>query len=385
MYVCRIALKNWRNFKSVDTELRERMFLVGPNASGKSNLLDAFRFLRDIAQPGGGLQEAVRERGGLSRIRCLAARRYPDVEIEVDIADNGSSDAVWRYAIGIKQQPRGDRKPYVGYERVWEGARQVLSRPDNDDDDDAERLTQTHLEQVSANATFRPVAKFLESVSYLHLVPQLVRHPRKFSGPGVAGDPFGRAFLERIARTPQKTRNARLRAIEKALKFAVPQLKELCHVVDSTEGGVPHLEAVYEHWRPHGAKQRERDFSDGTLRLIGLFWCLLESDSLLLLEEPELSLNSAIVARLPALMHKSLRKRRRQILVSSHSADLLSDKGIGPEEVLLLQPGTEGTTVHSAASLAEVRALLESGMSIGEATLPRTRPADATQLMLEFS
>jgi len=384
VYVCRIVLKNWRNFKSVDAELRERMFIVGPNASGKSNLLDAFRFLRDIAQPGGGLQEAVRERGGLSRIRCLAARRYPDVEIEVHLSDNGATASLWRYAIGIKQQPRGDRKPLLEYERVWRGDEQILSRPDREDSSDEERLTQTHLEQVSANAQFRDVAKFLESVSYLHLVPQLVRYPREFSGPGVAGDPFGRAFLERIARTPQKTRNARLRAIEKALKFAVPQLKELCHVVDSAEGGVPHLEAVYEHWRPHGAKQRERDFSDGTLRLIGLFWCLLESDSLLLLEEPELSLNSAIVARLPALMYRSLRKRRRQILVSSHSADLLSDKGIGPEEVLLLQPGKEGTTVYSAASLADVRALLENGMSIGEATLPRTRPADATQLMLDF-
>jgi len=184
---------------------------------------------------------------------------------------------------------------------------------------------------------------------------------------------------------PQKIRNARLKVIEKALKFAVPKLKELSHIVDSGEGGVPHWEAVYEHWRPHGAKQRERDFSDGTLRLIGLFWCLLESDSLLLLEEPELSLNAAIVCKLPALMHRSMRKRKRQVLVSTHSTDLLSDKGIAPEEVLLLRPDREGTTVQSAAAQKDIIALLDNGMSIGEATIPITSPKDVFKLELEFS
>ncbi|HRX87118.1 MAG TPA: AAA family ATPase, partial [Phycisphaerae bacterium] len=72
MHVSRIHLKNWRNFRSVEAALEQRVFIVGPNASGKSNLLDALRFLRDIAKPGGGLQRAVLDRGGLTKIRCLA-------------------------------------------------------------------------------------------------------------------------------------------------------------------------------------------------------------------------------------------------------------------------------------------------------------------------
>ena len=52
----RLRLRNWKNFPAADVSIRDRMFLVGPNASGKSNLLDAFRFLRDLASPGGGLQ-----------------------------------------------------------------------------------------------------------------------------------------------------------------------------------------------------------------------------------------------------------------------------------------------------------------------------------------
>ncbi|MGH7873507.1 MAG: ATP-binding protein, partial [Candidatus Binatia bacterium] len=39
----RLYLENWRNFQRADLELQRRVFLVGPNASGKSNLLDVFR------------------------------------------------------------------------------------------------------------------------------------------------------------------------------------------------------------------------------------------------------------------------------------------------------------------------------------------------------
>ncbi len=78
MIVTRLQLKNWRNFIEVDVPLRERTYLLGANASGKSNLLDVFRFLRDISKPtGGGLQKAVHNRGDIKKLRCLHARQNP--------------------------------------------------------------------------------------------------------------------------------------------------------------------------------------------------------------------------------------------------------------------------------------------------------------------
>jgi len=377
MIITKLILKNWRNFLSVDVDLGPRVFVAGPNASGKSNLLDVFVFLKDIAKPGGGLQNAIAARGGISKLRCLAARQYPDVEIEVHISDNGDR---WTYAIGIKQQVRGYRQPYLAYERVTKGNQQLLGRPNEDDSGDPLRLTQTHLEQINANAKFRDIVRFFDSVTYLHLVPQLLRHPEAFSGPGIPGDPYGRSFLERVARTTDGTRKARLRRIEAALRLAVPQLKELTDIKDET--GIPHLEAVYKHWRLRGAKQREDQFSDGTLRLIGLLWSLLDGDSLLLLEEPELSLNSGIIRKLPGLMYRIQKQKRRQIIISSHSSDLLSDPGIGGEEVLLLTPGEEGTKVELASSVTEIKDLLEGGLTIADAALPRTVPRGISQLDL---
>lgn len=382
MFISHIILKNWRNFLSVDVELGDRVFIVGPNACGKSNFLDVFRFLRDIAKPGGGLQTAVKERGGISKIRCLSARQNLKIEIEVHLSDYSSHQPIWKYAIGITQQTRGYRQPILAYERVWKGNEIIVNRPDIEDEKDELRRTQTHLEQISANANFREIAKFFESVLYLHLVPQLLRYPEVFSGPGISEDPFGRSFLERITKTPEKTRKSRLTKIENALRSAVPQLKHLTHIKD--EMGVPHLEAVYEHWRPEAGKQREDQFSDGTLRLIGLLWSLLESDSLLLLEEPELSLNAAIVQKLPSLMYRIQRQKKRQIILTTHSADLLEDKGIGGEEILLLTPSLEGTKVTTASSIDNVRDLLEGGLSIAEAVLPLTKPSEINQLEIDL-
>jgi predicted ATPase len=382
MFISHIKLKNWRNFRDVDVTLGDRVFLVGPNASGKSNFLDVFRFLHDISKPGGGLQKAVEDRGGISKIRCLAARKNPKVEISVHLAESPNETPNWTYAIGIGQQARGRHQPELVYEKVLKNEKVLLDRPDDHDRRDPLRLTQTHLEQINANTEFREIARYFESVLYLHLVPQLIRHPKAFSGPGIPEDPFGHNFLDRVARTPEKRRQLRLEKIEEALRIAVPQLKHLREIKD--EIGFPHLEAEYEHWRSQGAKQREDQFSDGTLRLIGLLWSLLEGDSLLLLEEPELSLNAGIVNKLPNLIYRLQRIRKRQVILSTHSSDLLSDKGIGGESVLLLTPHSEGTKVEVASSNKEICDLLMGGLSIADAVLPRTVPKNVNNLQTVF-
>ena len=95
MRITHLVLKNWRNFFAADVEMQERNFLVGPNASGKSNFLDAFRFLRDLVSVGGGFESAVQSRGGISRIRCLVARRQSHVVIQVTVSDSDSD--TWMY------------------------------------------------------------------------------------------------------------------------------------------------------------------------------------------------------------------------------------------------------------------------------------------------
>lgn len=370
-----LRLDNWRNFRHVDLELSRRVFIVGPNASGKSNILDAFRFLRDVAEPEGGLQRAVGapHRGGISQIRCLHARQKSNIGVEVEMF---LDDERWTYRLELGQD--NQRRPLVKKEEVRRSGEVVLERPDVDDRTDPNRLFQTHLEQVNANLEFRKVAEFLAKVRYLHIVPQLVRDTGRMVPK--THDPYGSDFLEQIATTTRKTLDSRLRRINEALKVAVPQLKEL--KLERDDRGVPHLKGLYEHWRPNAGWQSEEHFSDGTLRLLGLLWAFLDGTAPLLLEEPELSLHAAVVRYIPPMMARAGRKDSRQVLISTHSQELLSDEGIAPEEVVLLTPSTEGSRAELAAADQQIRALLEGGVPMGEVVLPRTAPPEASQLAL---
>ncbi len=377
MRISHIELYSWKNFRKVSVDVPERVFLVGPNASGKSNFLDALKFLRDLASRTGGLQHACAERGGVSKIRCLAARQDPDIGLTVELANSGK--ALWRYEIKFNQETRGKRLPRLTREAVFQNGDLILERPNEEDQRDPLRLTQTALEQINLNLRFRELAQAFEKIAYLHLVPQIIRSGSAAHN-GEGEEAYGRNFLERLARTNDRTRGSRLRRIREALVMAVPQLKELR--LERDERGVPHLIGAYEHWRPKAAKQTEEQFSDGTLRLLGLLWSLQEGDGPLLLEEPELSLHSGVVRRLPELIHRIQRTRRRQVFISTHSVELLSAPGIGAEEMLMLIPDAEGTQVKAAASVPEIRALMEGGLSAAEAVIPHTEPPSITQLEL---
>lgn len=370
-----LILANWRNFAQADTTLQRRVFLVGPNASGKSNFLDAFRFLRDLVVDGGGLQEAVRRRGGVSNLRALSARRPSDVLVCAKIGDDTTPD-IWTYEVEFTQDIR--QRSVLKREIVKKGSIVICERPDDDDQKDPELLTETHIEQTKANREFRTLAEFFASTRYLHLVPQLVREPDR--SVGRKDDPYGGDFLETVAKTNEKTRDAWLRRIRDALRVAVPQLTDMELWRDVK--GTPHLRGKYKHWRPQGAWQTEEQFSDGTLRLIGLLWAILQGTGPLLLEEPELSLHPEVVRYLPQMLARAQRRTGRQIILSTHSSDLLRDDGIGVDEVLLLNPGAEGTSVSLASAIQDAKTLLTGGMSLADIVVPHAKPQQAEQLLL---
>ncbi len=381
MLATRLRLKNWRNFRELDVPLRDVTFVLGPNASGKSHLLDVFRFLRDIGkQQGGGLQAAMTDRGGMSKIRSLHARRDPELLVDVELANDADGPSVWRYVLGFRSEGKGAQRILISQEEVWRHGERILYRPTKDDEKDVVLLTQTHLEQMQTNAEFRDLVDFFSSITYLHLVPQLLKFSERIGGRIIADDPFGQGFLERLAKTQERTRNARLRKIINALTSAVPQFKDLRFIKDG-DTGRPHLQALYAHHRPNSGWQTEEHFSDGTLRLIALLWALQENNSMLLLEEPEISLNDAVVRELPLVIERSRPKKNKgQVILSTHSEALLSNPGIDGRRVLLLETGEQGSTGRPLVE-SETQAL-ESGLSIAEVVLPKTRPKNISQLSL---
>jgi predicted ATPase len=388
MMISKIKIHNWRNFKDAETVLRDTTFILGPNASGKSNFLDVFRFLRDVAKPdGGGLQSAVRQRGGVTKVRCLHARQNPEIKIEIEFSTNNESGAItWNYGLEFTTESAGKHRPIVKSEYVRKISKNgnvisLLERPDKHDKKDAELLTQTSLEQIQGNVNFREIADSLSKITYLHLVPQLLKFADQIGGHRLEDDPFGQGFLERVAKTTEKRRKSRLARIESALRNVIPKFSDLSFIQDKVTGR-PHLEIKYQHHRPQGARQREDQFSDGTLRLIALLWLLQDGDSLLLLEEPELSLNPSIVAQIPRLISliQKKSKKTRQILISTHSDALLSNPGVDYRSFVTLSPSDDGTKFLSPSESEEIA--LAAGLSAAEVLLPKLQRTNLLQMDL---
>ena len=378
MQITHVTAHNWRNFKNLDFAVEDRLLIVGPNAAGKSNLLDLFRFLGDISRPGGGLAAALEARGGLSRARCLFARNNHKGELAI-MVDLRDGEDEWRYELAIKGKKGGHNHPIVVREIVTRNGSELLSRPDANDDRDPDQLTQTHLEQISANREFRPIAEYFAKVNYFHLVPQMIRYPQ---AGGASPRVFGSSMIADMNATPVRTRQAWFRRIEKALQSAVPGFETLRLEVD--KAGQPHLIAGYRNWRRNPSEQNETDFSDGTLRLIGLLWTIISSPAnggVLLLEEPELSLNAAVVQKLASLLAMAQRGTSMQVILSTHSPELLDDEGIRPGEVLVLQVTSDATVANQLSEIAEVEAQISADLPLSEVVAELINPGDLTGLI----
>lgn len=382
MYISRIKLYNWKNFHDCEVVLSERCFIVGANATGKSNFLDVIRFMRDIVKLGGGLQAAVALRGGLKKIRCLAARQRTEVCIDLDICENGQSSPKWRYSLELSNKGGGIQKTYPLVNREiaynYYTNKTVLDRKYSSQEEDLETLKFTHLEQPTANAEFREIKDVFQTTEYLNVIPQFVRDADSVMLSSGMEDYFGRNFMERLSLLNTATRNKYLKIINEVLLTAVPQLENLSFVKD--EKGVPHIEAKYNHWRAKGSKQNEKMFSDGTIRLIGFLFAMLDGSGIILLEEPETNLHTAIIEAIPEFIAKVQRNKKRQVIITTHSYEILSNPGIRADELVILRPTSEGTVAKNAKTDDTVNAMLDAGLTAADAAMSETKAQNVNDI-----
>jgi len=398
MIIKKMRLKNWKNFQDAEMVFTERVFIVGPNAAGKSNLLDAVRFIRDIVKKGGGLQYAVENRGGMSKIRCLSAEKNAEVIMEIHLAEDEFQAVEWIYRLSFNDDTQSvsenkkilftarglETTPEVmiTQEKVWHGktGRWILERTPDLKEEDTETVKSTHLEQPSSNRNFREISTFFRHTEYLHVIPQLIRDADAYYLKENKEDFYGRHLLQKIANTPKDIQKDYLKIISHVLRILVPWFQGI-ELVKDREGN-PHLEILY-NVKNRTENLREFQFSDGTLRILGFMWVLLDGQETVLLEEPELHLHTAVIRQLPELISVLQRKHQkaRQVMITTHSFDLLSNEGIGADEVLILQAGKECTQVSRADNIEEIRKYLEAGFSMAEAVIPKTSPENIEDIL----
>jgi predicted ATPase len=362
-FLRRVRLKHYKSVTACDVSLGPLTFLVGPNGAGKSTFLDALRLVSDSLRT--SLDHALRDRGGINEVRQRSGGHPKHFGIGLDFYLPDGAPGTFAFEVGAKagggyvvkrEECRIKDSHYLVREgQILEGPDEV-SPPASDD-----RL---YLVNAAGFPRFRPLYDLLSGMGFYNLNPREIRalqQPDK----GEILDREGRNAASVLDRMEKHDPGVK-RRIEEYLALVVPGIEG----VDSLSVG--HMETLEFRQRVPGAKDPWRfpaiDMSDGTLRALGILIALFQGQAsrlvpLVAIEEPEVALHPAASGALRDCLREG--SSYSQILVTSHSPELLDDPNI-PVESILAVAAVGGESRISGVDEAGRSALRDRLFTAGE-------------------
>lgn len=354
-----IELRNWRSIQSQTIRLGPVNLLIGPNAAGKSNVIDALRLLAEAAQA--DLETAVTRRGGLESVRFRDAQdKRVSIAIVYSVPDPGTRPGplLMRYNLTISQG-KTDGRPVVAAEELQvrrsgrASSRRLLFRSRRGK---GTALRDVKTEQYEDFDTGDPGVLALKALGFLATFPQ-IRDLREF----IEGWQFLNVDLGAI-REPHRDERAKrldgraanlanvlrtLRAYDlQRLEVILNNLRDLLHHVTSIDTSVEHGRVMLLLTeRPFEAPFDTLAVSDGTLRLLALLTALetMPEHGILCIEEPEHGLHPLVFGPLLDVLREYCPPQEtRQMLLTTHSPDLID--AAEPDEVQVVERNAAGAT-----------------------------------------
>lgn len=381
VFLTRVVLRNYRSIAACDLALGPVTFLVGANGSGKSNFLDALRLVSDSLNT--SLDHALRERGGIQEVRRRSSGHPTHFGIRLDFALPDGRHG--RFAFEVAARARGEfvvkeercalgEAHYVVREGVVEQAAGTVLPAAV-----ADRL---YLVNAAGLPQFRPVFDALSLMGFYNVSPDRMRDlqaPDK--GELLRRD--GSNLASVIARLERPENAATKARISEYLSRVVPGL------VGFEPKRVGHMETLEFRQIVEGSSDAWRfpaiDMSDGTLRALATLVALFQSGAdhrvfVVGLEEPETALHPAAAGVLRDCIIEA--SRHVQIIVTSHSPDLLDDASVGPEMIRAVE-STGGRTFIGALDDASRSALRDRLYTAGELLRANQLAPDTSQAPAE--
>ena len=337
VFIKRVVLNNYKSIKECSVALGPLTFLVGQNGAGKSNFLDALRLVTDGLNT--SLEHALRERGGINEVRRRSSGHPTHFGIRLDwVLPNGSSGI---YAFRVGAQKKGGFEVQREECRVVQtgGLSESFYRVEcgvlkESDFQVAPPASSDRLYLVAAAGlpAFRPLYDALSHMGFYNLNPDVIREPQP-PDPGEVLKRDGSNLASVLALLEREGGAGR---IIELLSKVVPGIQniEIKHVGKKETLEFRQLVGTNkDSWR-----FMAENMSDGTLRALGVFTALFQSSKtdgkrvpLVGIEEPE----TAVHPGAAGVLRDGLRaaSETTQIIVTSHSPDLLDDKDISDDHI----------------------------------------------------
>lgn len=396
-----LLLRNFKNFPEETLRMGPFTVIVGANASGKSNIRDAFRFLHGIGRcysladimggryGAGGQEEWAQIRGAADEIARFGSQAFElGVELRVPSVDGLPSARRARYRIGVAIDDEEKGEFRVASEELQVGGTLVFTShprgadPVRKQDDDthlllrmaksgaqkkyghriAVRPNQPALTQIGEHkAVLRDhklaanaVVDVLGDMRFLDLSPNRMREPA-FPGQDVLGD--GGENLPTVLKGISLDDRRRQALVDWTRELTPMDVRDIEFPTDPITGRIQlaFREANDRLVSAYGA-------SDGTLRFLAMLAALLGTHpaSLYFFEEIDNGIHPSRLRLLVELMERQTSKGSTQVVTTTHSPELLSIVSDGTFEatsIVCRREDSHGAVIRAVRDLPDAPTL----------------------------
>ena len=362
--ITKLHIKNFLSLENIEIELNKLNVLIGPNASGKSNITKALQLLKNHAKQG------IPTLPGYRNFKDITYNFDPTnnitIKIEANINNHNTQYTLTLTADNYIEQAWIDNKEALQCDgRTLEtriltqnGTMRTIHSRTSTSSNLYRGIYKSILTTLPNDATkeLHLLAQTLRTITIHSFTPERIRARSSITAEpslGYHGDNLARILLYLYLENRKAFVN-----IEDTTKNLIPEIQEI----------IPHLEGTnVEIWlRTQELKEplKPANISDGTLRILAYITALHSNTSLAAFEEPENCIHPHLLETLIDLA----RKAPCQVIITTHSPYLLDH--IKPEEVYLVQKPKTATIVKKLTKTKELQAVkqfLEQGGTLGEA------------------
>lgn len=366
-FLRRVVLRNYKSIASCDVELGRLTYLVGANGAGKSNFVDALHLVRDALS--GSLAIALQDRGGLAEVGRRSGGHPHHFGIRLEFILPSGLVGFYAFEIGslsegtffVKSEKLACGERGRGPRFVVESGVLKESSEEHFPALTADRLA---LVSLSGLQSFRPVFDALTAMGFYNLNPTVMRDLQRPQD-GRLLQPAGENIASAIGHLERHAPEA-LAVIADYLRVVVPSVDGVVRKAIGPMETLQFRQAVAG--QKHPWQFMAQNMSDGTLRALGVLTALFQgnpdfSPTLIAIEEPETALHPAASRALRGAIHRA--SERTQVLITSHSPDLLDDPDLDPAAIRVVV-NDEGNTWVTGLGSVSVEAMREHLFSAGE-------------------